>query len=73
MCATIPGAHMRFIVLKFILKFGCDNIDLRVNVGRIPLKQKMITNQSKTEKEEQTEEIKIEKCLGKTKSQRKKK
>jgi hypothetical protein len=42
-------------------------------VGRIPLKQKMITNQSKTEKEEQTEEIKIEKCLGKTKSQRKKK
>ena len=24
MCATIPGAHMRFIVLKFILKFGCD-------------------------------------------------
>ena len=24
MCATITGAHMRFIVLKFILKFGCD-------------------------------------------------
>jgi len=23
-CATIPGAHMRFIILKFILKFGCD-------------------------------------------------